>query len=246
MKFAFTYQAFEAISDEEVYAVFRRMNSYSTPLNPQELRNGRYFGPFRQSCDLLAREHYKFWKANRIFTEKRIARMSEVQLTSALLVCQVAGMQDLNRSINDFYNKYDETFPSRNQHEKRFRATIEQITSAIGETLPYTHFRSPAFFYTLFGVVFHRLFRMPGAEPETPERSLREEERESLRNAVVKLSEFIEIARDQNRVRTKAERNDSTTYPAKYQRFIAASLSQTDNIKPRTTRFTTLYREAFG
>ena len=248
LTFAFTYYAFEEISDEEVHNVFRRMNTYSTPLNRQELRHGQFFGPFCRACEGLAEEYYQFWRANRIFTEKRIARMAEVQFTSSLLICQIAGMQDLNRSITEFYDKYDDSFPNRRTHETRFRTTVTQITSVFGDSLKESQFKASAFFYTLYGVVFHRLFRMPNVKLRTPCRHLSSNEQESLRNAAGKLSEIIAIARQQQSVQTTGNKDGmaSGSYPSRFQDFVAACLSQTDNIKPRSTRFETLYREAFG
>jgi hypothetical protein len=243
LTFPFSYQAFEAISDEEVYDVFRRMNTYSTPLNPQELRHGRFFGPFCQACEKLAREHYQFWRSNKIFTNKRIARMAEVQLTSSLLICQIDGMQDLNRSITDFYDKYDDKFSERRQNENRFRDVIESISTLYGDDLRESQFRKPVFFHTLFCVLYHRMFGLPKTKLRTPRRHLSTNESESLRNAADKLSEVISIAREQQQVDKDA---GIRVNPLRYRDFIAACLSQTDNIKPRTTRFETLYKEAFG
>lgn len=247
MKYEFTCETFEAITDQEVYEVFRRMNSFSSPLTKQELRHGRFFGYFSQACEGLAMEHLEFWRSNKIVSERNIARMLEVQFTSSLLIQQIDGLQNLNDSIDEFYDQYDDAFPHKAEHEKRFRATIDQVTETFGDTLTETVFRKPAFFYTLFGTIFHRTFGMPKAQQKTLKRPLTISERDDLRNAVSKLSDVVIAAREQQRLTRKPEDPvRPSKYPSRFEEFVVASLSQTDSIAPRQVRFATLYKEAFG
>jgi len=250
MNFTFTYQAFDAISDAEVYEVFRRMNTYSSPLTRQELRHGRWFGYFSQSCENLAKDHLEFWRKNNILSETTIVRMGEVQFTSSLLIAQIDGMQNKNDAIDRFYEEYDEHFPSKSQHEKRFRTVIDQITEILGDRLIETQFRRPPFFYTLFCAVYHRLYQLPKVALRTPKRALKATERDSLSDAVLKLSGVIHIARE--RIKQKVAREtaggksvDRPRYPSRFNGFVAACLSGTDNKQPRETRLHTLYTEAF-
>src|SRR5439155_1368624 len=78
----FSCETFNGISDQQVLEVFSRLNSHGVPLNDQELRNGKYFGLFKQLSYRLAFDYLEFWRGNRIFTELGIARMLEVELTS--------------------------------------------------------------------------------------------------------------------------------------------------------------------
>jgi hypothetical protein len=78
----FSSELFHGISDAEVLEIFARLNTYNVLLNSQELRNGRYFGFFKQSVYQLGHEHLEFWRRQHIFTERSIARMLEVELTS--------------------------------------------------------------------------------------------------------------------------------------------------------------------
>src|SRR2546426_11791689 len=48
-QFSFNCEVFQGIADKDVLAIFARLNTYSIPLNNQELRNGRFFGFFKQS-----------------------------------------------------------------------------------------------------------------------------------------------------------------------------------------------------
>jgi hypothetical protein len=235
MSYKFVCESFDGISDREVLEVLQRLNTYSMPLSKQELRNGRFFGRFKQACYKTAYDHLEFWRRYRIFTEDKIARMLEVQLTSELLIAQVDGMQDKKSSIDEFYANYDQSFPEGEKHESRFGIIIDQITDSLGETLGEGEFRRPPFFYTLYCAVYHRVFGLPNeTELGTLRKKLSQEERDNLSEAVVSLSNVISAAREKQ------------SYPKKYGNFINACLSQTDNIQPRRVRLATLYAEAFA
>ena len=105
--YSFAAEIFQGISDREVLEIFSRLNTYSVQLNAQELRNGRFFGEFKNCVYSLAYEHLEFWRRHRIFTERNIARMMEVELTSELVVTQLAGMQDKKKTIDLFYSKFN-------------------------------------------------------------------------------------------------------------------------------------------
>lgn len=231
--YSFSAEVFQGISDEAVLAVFSRLNTYSVPLNAQELRNGKFFGLFKQAAYQLALQHLEFWRKHRIFTEQSIARMLEVELASELLIAGKAGMQDKKRTIDTFYSDQDEAYPEKKRDEERFCATIDTITETIDAELKETAFRRPPLFYTLYCATYHRLFGLPGEPHKTPKRPLSKEDRQSLRDAVIQLSEYI------------AANRDDQPAPAKYEQFIAACSVQTDNIKPRKTRFDFLYKRAF-
>lgn len=232
-QYSFICEVFHGISDQEVLEIFARLNQYSVRLNAQELRNGKYFGYFKQSAYSLAHEHLEFWRRNRIFTNTGIARMKEVELTSELLILALDGLQDKKKSIDDFYEKLDDSFPNRRRVEDQFMGTIDVISDSLGELLRETQFQRPPLFYSLYGAVFHRLYGMPGLELPTPKKMLPRIEKQSLLSAVGKLSERIVFARDGEPV------------PRKYEKFVNACLRQTDNIRPRQTRLEGIYNEAF-
>lgn len=229
----FTSEVFQGISDLEVLEMFARLNTYSVKLNRQELRNGRYFGHFKRAAYLLALEHLEFWRVHGIFTERSIARMLEVELTSELMIAGLAGMQDKKNSIDDFYEDFDDHFSRKQEVTGRFRTVINEISETAHDVLHQTEFRRVPLFYTLFSVVYHRLFGLPKQHLASPKRALTKIERLRLGEAIAKLSEIVRSARDDEE------------YPKSYETFVVACLSQTDNIRPRQERFNALYVAAF-
>jgi hypothetical protein len=210
------------------------MNTYSVKLNGQELRNGRFFGPFKRTCYRLAHEHLEFWRKTHIFTDSSIARMLEVELVSELLVAQIDGAQDKKKSLDTFYAKYDEDFADEHKLGERFRATIDAISATFADSLGKTEFRRPPLFYTLFCVVYHRMFSLPKAKANSPKSGrFSKEDSLKLKDAASLLSEHLESAREDEPV------------PQAYATFIQACLQQTDNIRPREVRFEAMYKRAF-
>ena len=187
------------------------MNTYSVPLTAQELRNGRYFGYFKQTAYRLAREQIEFWRQNKIMTERGIARMAEAELTSELMILQIDGLQDKKNTINKFYADLDDDFPNREEVASRFLATMNIISETFGTSLSETNFRRVPLFYSLFGAVYHRRFGVPKVELDTPKKPFSEAERKNLRNAIDTLSNVLELAREDEPV------------PKRYVAFVNAS-----------------------
>jgi hypothetical protein len=235
-QFSFVCEVFYGVEDPTVLKIFARLNTHSVRLNNQELRNGKYFGAFKQTVYNLAFEHLEFWRNNRLFTEQAIARMNEVELTSELTIAMLDGIQDKKKSIDTFYARYDDDFPESGRSREQFRTVIDALNEAVGEDLYVTEFRRIPLFYSLFCATHHRMYGLPNARPETPQaRRLDRNDREGLQEALRRLSEIITTAKE-----------DEGATPRQFDRFVVACLRQTDNIRPREVRFETIYRSAFA
>lgn len=232
-EYSFVVEILKGASDKEVLEVFARVNTYSIPLNDQELRHGKYFGPFREVAESIAHEYLEFWRRNKIFSETGIARMSEVELVSELMIMALAGLQDKKKSIDKFYEEYDATFKERGTVEKRVREVLDETQAALSEVLPNSEFSRVPLFYSLFAAVYHRRFGLRG-EAISPKRPLTAEDRRKLTDTVIGLSEVL-----------SADKKHGTV-PLGLQAFVTASLRQTDNLGPRQVRFNTIYSKAFG
>lgn len=234
--YPFNAESFQGISDADVLEIFSRLNTYSVPLNNQELRNGKFFGNFKQAAYKLAYEHLEFWREGRIFTERGIARMEEVELVSELLAAAISGPQDGKKSLDTYYSKYDEEFKEKDVLIDRFRSTISTIVQSVGMGIEDTEFHRGPLFYSLFCVVYHRKYGMPSISLPRPAKvsaELKPAERDRLGQAVAYLSDVLVSSKEGAVV-------EEPLGP-----FITAATRQTDNIKPRQTRFNVLYTRAF-
>jgi hypothetical protein len=223
------------IDDLLIREIFSRINMYSVPLNDQEIRNGKYFGEFKQAVYSLAREHEEFWLAAGIFTQTAIARMLDARLVSEVLVAEIAGQQDKKTTLDTYYNRYEEKWPERDLYVERFRGTMDDIRSAVGEILRDTDFRRAPLFYTLFVVVYHRRYgmeqRLPENEPGMPPSPLAPLSDAACRRLADAAAFLTDVL------------SDEVSDPA-YSEFRRASSRQTDNIRPRLARFRVLWDEA--
>ncbi|HEV2622590.1 MAG TPA: DUF262 domain-containing protein [Frateuria sp.] len=231
--YSFICEVFLGISDDQVLEIFRRVNTYSVALNNQELRNGRWFGEFKETAYALASKYLTFWRNNKIFSEQKIARMAEVELTSELLIVLIDGVQDKKKSIDSYYERFDETFPDREKIVKRF----ERVIAEIGENCPSlsdTAFSRPPLFYSLFAALAHRLYGVSNMSVKRkPTSTLSSGEAERLEVTLIALTEVIESSADGSDL---SEREAA---------FVAASQRQTDNIKPRMTVIKEVYQRTF-
>jgi hypothetical protein len=235
--FAFAAEVFPGISDAEVLEVFSRLNTYSVKLNGQELRNGKFFGEFKQTVYTLAYEHLEFWRKHKLFSERAIARMDEAEMVSELLVAEIDGLQDKKKSLDTFYDANDAEFAGREMYADRFRSVITEISESMDVVLSETEFARKPLFYSLFTAVYHRMYGLPKCDLPRKKSPINANERVKLFETVISLSDAID---------SFLSEDDETEQSEGLTPFVSASLRQTDNIKPRTLRLETIYTRAFG
>ena len=163
LKYEFVVDLLQDMPDNEVYDVFARINTYSEKLKDQEKRNAKYFGEFKSSVYSLSTEFVTFLETSKVFSPKKIIRMAEAEFISELLLAIEEGVRERKKEILDSaYERYDDKFPNRERHEKRFRETMDAIKGIIGAQLPtLVKLHAERFFYALFLAVYHLKFELP-------------------------------------------------------------------------------------
>ena len=148
--------------DPEVLDVFSRLNSYAVVLNEQEKINAQHFGPFKTLADEIAHSLNEFWLAGRILTEQQILRMADVTLVADLLIAMILGIKS-KKYIPTAYSTFEKEFPyDSDELELKFKNIIEIIQLIFGERLSDSEFRRIHIFYTLFTVIYHLKYEIPG------------------------------------------------------------------------------------
>ena len=150
LQYEISTEVMEKATDPEVWAMFERLNTYTLTLNRQERLNAKWFGYFKQTAYRLAAEEssLRVWKTLRIFADRQIARMKEVELTSDILVAIVDGISDIT-AIASAYETYDDEFSRREEAKRIFRGALEWISEELGDAVRNTRFKSKAWFYSL-------------------------------------------------------------------------------------------------
>ena len=145
----------DSADDEDVKQMFRRLNSFTIPLKPQELRNATYEGPFARFVDRLAERHTDFLAEQSVLTAAAIRRMGDVEFIAELSIGLVHGPQAGSaRAIDEFYTvyeDYDSEFPQQRRVAKAFEATWVIANEILLSTTGRWHNKTD--FYSLFVAV---------------------------------------------------------------------------------------------
>jgi len=149
-----------SMDDRQIIQIFRRMNSTSYKLSPQELRNAEYYGYFKTVSYKLAAEQLQRWRDWKTFTEDQISRMQEVELTSECLIMmleqRVGGKS--SKRIDNYYKDLDTSLPHSHEIERRFTMVMETINAHFFPPVSTFVFFDQKLIYTFFSVVYELLF----------------------------------------------------------------------------------------
>ena len=141
-------------TDEEIRDLFRRLNTYLTKLNDQELRNATYSGPFVVLVNKLADDDY--WAENGIVSAALIRRMKDIEFVSELLIGIMDGPQGGASAVIDEYyfqlEQYSDDFPGQGDAEHLYNQTFAIIRNLF-PNIRSTRWKNRTDFYTLFVVI---------------------------------------------------------------------------------------------
>jgi len=141
----------EESTEPEVRDLFRRLNTYLTKLNDQELRNATYSGPLVDLVNKLANDDY--WAENGIVSAAMIRRMKDMEFVSELIIGVLDGPQGgAGKIIDEYYlelEPYSEAFPKQNRVERRYNRTLSLITEMFPD-MRGTRWKNRSDFYSLF------------------------------------------------------------------------------------------------
>ena len=198
--YEFTVRYLYTESDDATREVFRRLNTYLTPLRPQELRNATYSGPFARLAEKLADDEY--WAENKIITAAAIRRQADVEFVAELMIGTLHGPQGGAPSIIDeyyvIYEDYDDEFPEQRSVTAAFRRTLETVREILPDVREL-RWSNKTDFYTMF-VVFAQLLR---------KRRLKQKEKAGLKKVLVEFGAQVDD-RSTNENATVSE--DATSY----------------------------------
>lgn len=144
-------------SDADVIEIFARINSVSKNLYPQEKRNAKFSGAFKQFCLEEAVHRLPFWRNNHVFTDAQISRMLEVQFISDLAINLIDGLQDFSsKRLDDYYEKYDLEFPQSTNVKKRLDRAFSIMLDLPDGLIRGSVFSAPQLLFSLILVLDSR------------------------------------------------------------------------------------------
>jgi hypothetical protein len=119
---------FTNADDFQIREMFRRMNSYTVPLNPEETRHAVYQGPFKWFVQRFGSQYGAAFKQSGLFTAKQLIRMGDAKLLAEVIHAFYNGIQTTNQDkLNHLYKKYNGEFPDERGLGDRLRSAFDTL-----------------------------------------------------------------------------------------------------------------------
>jgi hypothetical protein len=171
--YTFLVRLLPAMGDMELREIFKRLNINNVVLNPQELRQATYWGPFIETMNTIA--GLEIWQKLDVFSSNDIKRMLDVEFVSELAIATIHGLQNKKVTLDKYYELYETEFPEKSKVKETFDIVLRELV----HTVPYfgdTRWAKKTDFYTLFLIFANKKHMLPlgGAMREEASRRLLE------------------------------------------------------------------------
>ncbi len=149
-------------SNDDVLEVFARLNSYTLPLNAQELRHAKYSGDFKWSVNATARKWSVLWDDYEIVSGRERVRMADDQLMAEMFGIVLNGVTDGGQSnIKKLYNQMEKGFLEQEATEKRLDEVLRFFVVNLADILAGTPVLRGPHFLMLFAALAHAKIGLP-------------------------------------------------------------------------------------
>jgi hypothetical protein len=223
--YSLSVDLFVGATPEQIRQVFRRMNSYTVPLNPQEKRHATHQGDLKWFIVKMTERYAGALLELGVFTERQLSRMTDAGLLSDAVFTLSSGIKSASDvSIDKFYAANEESFPQSGEMERRLTDAMD-LAIQLREIHKSSLMKSYNF-YTLLLAISHAQHPSPALNPNFPRKgSLHIDPGYVLPNLTA-LSSALD---------------DPKSFPA-FGPWIAACSKATNRIDPRRARFEWLSR----
>lgn len=152
LSYPLSIDLFISASTTEIRQSFRRLNSYTIPLNPEELRHAEYQGEFKWFIYEITRDYEEFLIRTKVFGEKQIIRMQDEKLFTDCAYTFINGWRTTKKNeLESLYKAYDKEFEQSVAMRERFDQALEFIAGI--EEIHGTALMKPHVFHTLLVAV---------------------------------------------------------------------------------------------
>lgn len=157
-EYNFVIRLLPDMPDEELRAIFQRINRNTVTLNAQELRHATYWGPFIQTMEDIS--NFDQWNMFGIFTPNDLRRMLDVEYVSELAIAHLNGLQNKKKNLEDYYQQYETEFDDAEELKAVFQKVLGELEQAL-PNLSKTRWKKKSDFYTLFLYLSKRTNQLP-------------------------------------------------------------------------------------
>jgi hypothetical protein len=126
--YALSADLFVSASYEEIREVFRRINSYTVPLNPEEKRHSQWQGEFKWFIYRLSKKYDRTFINLGVFKDRQLVRMADAKLLSEVTYAFLKGITTTTApNLDKLYKEFDEAFPHAKSIGERISKAINTI-----------------------------------------------------------------------------------------------------------------------
>lgn len=222
LNYGLSTDLFVAAQPIEIREVFRRMNSYTVPLNPEEQRHATFQGKFKWFIYQLSKQLDSTFLLAGIFKERGLIRMADAKLLCEIVHAILNGITTTNATkLNSLYRMFDQEFAREKELKQRLSFAFDFLLEC--EEIHNSALLKPFSVYSLILAISHVTQPIDVLQPEyeiTENHDLSDRNR-ILQNLTL-LSEVLE---------------DADNAPEEMKAFVDSSTSKTNVAKERSTRF---------
>ena len=138
-----------------ILELFRRMNSYTAPLNDSEKRNAQYQGEFKWFVSGLSEGYSRVFEDWKIFTPREIVRMKDIEFFADIstIIESKSLISKSHSNLKNIYLKFDNAFPDRDMYHEIITSTLNVIFSF--DELKDTFMTKEYALFSLFAALAH-------------------------------------------------------------------------------------------
>lgn len=167
LDYPLNFDLFVAATEDDVREVFRRMNSFTVPLNPEEQRHAVYQGEFKWFIHRLSRRFDQALVAIGGFSTQQIVRMADMKLLTEICHAALHGISTTSRrKLDDLYKARDHALPEKDRLETAISGALELILE--WEEIRGTAIVKPYMLYGLVLGIMHLTDPFEALEPSFP------------------------------------------------------------------------------
>lgn len=156
LEYQLSADIFVGATESEIRQVFRRINSYTVPLNPQETRHATFQGAFKWFVVAMSEKYAQMMKDIGVYTEQQLSRMNDALMISEIVYALMKGIDHASDARQHaLYEEYDKGFD-----EDQYGHLLDQVFGKILEW-PDIHkgpLTKPYNFYSLSLAIAHVFF----------------------------------------------------------------------------------------
>ncbi|MFA5897657.1 MAG: DUF262 domain-containing protein [Hyphomicrobium sp.] len=208
-------------TNEDIREVFRRMNSYTVPLNAEEKRHAEFQGDFKWFIYRMSKRFAQALEDAGVFSEKALARMADAKLLTEYCHAVMFGITTTSAAVlRRLYAENDKDFSNEKQIERLVVTALDELIDLSG--IHNSPLMKPHQAYSLLLALAHSKMGIRSLDGDYSFAGTRRPKRQVQLENLAILSEALD---------------DPDDAPRRLRTFLEASEERTNVADQRQTRF---------